>query len=355
MNDSNEILPLSDSLLKTQMMDSLDMFIQLFTELTVLFLAISFLVAIINIKLPAEKIQKLLGGKRGRGYFTAAGLGAITPFCSCSTIPMLIGLLNARAGFGPTMTFLFTSPLLNPIVIALFIPVLGMQVTIAYASLALITAISAGVLLQRFRFDRFIKPDMLKHGGAACDSDACGEPQIEVTSCCSDTAEPAASKESCCDSEPAASSSCCDSTAPAVTPPSMWVQAWQEAWSLFRSMFPYMLVAMIIGALVHGFVPAEFFARVASADNPAAVPTAALVGIPLYIRVTALLPLVGSFIAKGVSIGAVIALVIGSGGASLPEMILLKRLFRWPLLLAFLMVIFTMAVVGGYSFNFFFA
>ena len=100
-------------------------------------------------------------------------------------------------------------------------------------------------------------------------------------------------------------------------------------------------------------MPADFFADVASADNPAAVPTAALIGIPLYIRVTALLPLMASFIAKGVSIGAIIALVIGSGGASLPEMILLKRLFHWPLMFAFLMVIFSMAVVGGYAFNLF--
>jgi len=118
-------------------------------------------------------------------------------------------------------------------------------------------------------------------------------------------------------------------------------------------MFPYMLIAMFIGAFVHGFIPADFFAQVANADNPAAVPTAALVGIPLYIRVTALLPLVGSFAAKGVSIGAIIALVIGSGGASLPEVILLKKLFYWPLLLAFLLVIFSMAVIGGFSFNLF--
>jgi len=116
-------------------------------------------------------------------------------------------------------------------------------------------------------------------------------------------------------------------------------------------MMPYMFIAMLIGAGVHGFVPADFFAQMAGADNPAAVPTAALIGIPLYIRVTTLLPLVGSFIAKGVSMGAVIALVIGSGGASLPEVILLKRLFLWPLLIAFLGVIFTMAVVGGFAFN----
>lgn len=302
--------------------NSAEMFVQLFVELTLLFLVISYFVAVINQKLPAEKIQRLLGTRKGRGYLTAAGLGAITPFCSCSTIPMLIGLLKARAGFGPTMTFLFTSPLLNPIVIALFVPVLGLQVTLWYAALALSTSIAAGVLLQRFNFERYIKTEML-------------EPQVSACASSCDSGEP----------------SCCGSAVEKT--PSLWQKAWQESWSLFRTMMPYMVIAMLIGAIVHGFIPADFFAQVASADNPAAVPTAALIGIPLYIRVTALLPLVGSFVAKGVSMGAIIALVIGSGGASLPEVILLKRLFYWPLMIAFLMVIFTMAVMGGFAFNFF--
>ena len=292
--------------------NSADMFVTLFVELSVLFLAISFLVALINQRLPAKKIQRLLGGKNGRGYLTAAALGAITPFCSCSTIPMLIGLLKARAGFGPTMTFLFTSPLLNPIVIALFIPVLGIKVTIAYALLALSVAIIAGIVLSSLGFERFIKQEML-----------------------------AVKKQGCTTNPPAVIN--------------IWHTAWHESWTLFRSMFPYMLIAMCIGAFVHGFVPTEFFASVASADNPLAVPSAALIGIPLYIRVTALLPLISAFVAKGVSIGAVIALIIGSGGASLPELILLKRLFYWPLLIAFLIVIFSMAVIGVYSFNYFIA
>ena len=306
---------------------SAEMFLQLFAELTVLFLVISFLVGLINQKLPAEKIQRLLGERKGRGYITAAGLGAVTPFCSCSTIPMLIGLLKARAGFGPTMTFLFTSPLLIPIVIALFIPVLGLQVTLWYAALALVTSILAGWLLHRLGFERYIRPEMLSSGNGGCESGC----------------------DSSCESEAEQSYY----GTQVKKEPSIWQKAWQESWSLFRSMLPYMLVAMLIGAFVHGFVPADFFAEVASSDNPAAVPLAALIGIPLYIRVTALLPLVGSFVAKGVSLGAIIALVIGSGGASLPEVILLKRLFYWPLLIAFLTVIFTMAVMGGFAFNYF--
>lgn len=311
--------PLEDSFfspeLQAMLVDSAVMFVQLFLELTLLFLLISYVVALINQRLPADKIQRLLGARQGRGYLLAAGLGAVTPFCSCSTIPMLIGLLRARAGFGPTMTFLFTSPLLNPIVIALFIPVLGLEVTLWYAGLALVASIVAGMLLSRFGFERYIKQEMMSGNGTDCEGS-------NEQSCCASKAEP-----------------------------TIWRKAWQESWELFRSMLPYMLLAMLIGAFVHGFVPADFFARVASEDNPAAIPVAALIGIPLYIRVTALLPLIGSFVAKGVSLGAIIALVIGSGGASLPEVILLKRLFYWPLLLAFLSVIFSMAVIGGFAFN----
>ena len=178
---------------------STEMFVQLFVELTLLFLVISYLVALINQKLPAEKIQRLLGARKGRGYLTAAGLGAVTPFCSCSTIPMLIGLLKARAGFGPTMTFLFTSPLLNPIIIALFIPVLGLNATFWYAGLALGTSIIAGVVLQHFGFDRFIKQEMLVTKSSGCSTN--------------------------CDTNQ--EQSCCDGITKSV--PTIWQNAWHEA------------------------------------------------------------------------------------------------------------------------------
>ncbi|MGB0960141.1 MAG: permease, partial [Halocynthiibacter sp.] len=245
------------STFQSQLIETAKMFVLLSSELIALFLGISFFVAVLNQKLPPERIQHVLGAKQGRGYITAAALGAITPFCSCSTIPMLIGLLKARAGFGPVMTFLFTSPLLNPIVIAVFVPILGWQATVLYAGLALVFSISAGVLLGRFRFDRFLRQDMLQ--------------TKEQSSCGSD------------------GGTC--GTAPSQRATISWSAAWDECWSLFKSMFPYMLIAMLIGAVVHGFVPHDMFATYAGPDNPAAIPVAAVIGIPLYIRVSTLLPL----------------------------------------------------------------
>ncbi|MBY6017718.1 permease [Halomonas denitrificans] len=361
-----------------QLLSALSMFVYLMAEISILFLVISSLVGVINQKLPKEKIQALLGGRGGRGYFMAAGLGGLTPFCSCSTIPMLIGLLKARAGFGPTMTFLITSPLLNPLVIALFLPVFGAKITLIYALLALSVAIVAGMLLQALGFERYIKSELLEDPAAqasCCDSTKAAPADAAEESCCAPKAE--AKAESCCASEPVApviqrmtpvaaegccgaaepapATSCCGDSQPKADVKTKtkidWRKAGREGLSLYRSMLPYMALAMAIGALVHGFVPSDFFARVAGADNPWAVPVAAVIGIPLYIRVEALLPLVGSLVAKGVSLGAVMALTIGSGGASIPELIMLKRLFRWPLLLAFVVTILVMAIGGGWIFN----
>ncbi|MBY6107102.1 permease [Ferrimonas balearica] len=373
-----------------QLLSALSMFVYLMAEISILFLVISSLVGVINQKLPKEKIQALLGGRGGRGYFMAAGLGGLTPFCSCSTIPMLIGLLKARAGFGPTMTFLITSPLLNPLVIALFLPVFGAKITLIYALLALTVAIVAGMLLQALGFERYIKAELLEDPAAqtsCCDSTKAAPADAAEQSCCAPKAEAKAESccapkveanaQSCCASEPAApvfqrmmpvvaegccgaaeptpASGCCgDSAAQAQVKTKTkidWRKAGREGLSLYRSMLPYMALAMAIGALVHGFVPSDFFAQVAGADNPWAVPVAAVIGIPLYIRVEALLPLVGSLVSKGVSLGAVMALTIGSGGASIPELIMLKRLFRWPLLLAFVFTILVMAIGGGWIFN----
>ncbi|MBY6186440.1 permease [Marinobacter hydrocarbonoclasticus] len=370
--------------LSDQMLSALSMFVYLMAEISILFLVISTLVGVINQKLPKEKVQALLGGRGGRGYFMAAGLGGLTPFCSCSTIPMLIGLLKARAGFGPTMTFLITSPLLNPLVIALFLPVFGAKVTAIYALLALSVAIVAGMVLQALGFERYIKSELLEDADAqksCCDSDKSAKPAVAQESCCAGEAKVAPVQTACCASEapapamqrmqPAAAEACCGgATVAAVAPVSSaccgeseakpakaekvkidWRKAGREGMALFRSMLPYMTIAMAFGALVHGFVPSDFFAEVAGADNPWAIPVAAVIGIPLYIRVEALLPLVGSLVAKGVSLGAVMALTIGSGGASIPELIMLKRLFRWPLLTAFVVTILIMAIGGGLLFN----
>ena len=140
--------------MSSELSAAVDFFIGTFGELAILFIGISFVVTFINQKLPANTVKRLLSGNRGYGI--AVSLGAVTPFCSCSTLPMTIGLIKARAAFGSIMAFLFTSPLLNPFIVGLFWISFGLQVTLIYAVVVIVLAILSGYLLQKLKFDRLI-------------------------------------------------------------------------------------------------------------------------------------------------------------------------------------------------------
>lgn len=366
--------------------DTLGMFAFLGIELSVLFLLISAGVSLLQQYIPDSKIQAILSGSKGRGYIMAAILGAVTPFCSCSTIPMLRGLLKAKAGFGPTLTFLFTSPLLNPIIIGLFLATFGFKVTMVYAAIALGVSIIAGIFLDRMRYERHVIPVGEAPVSSCCGTESGGSTSLTeimpmsvasgpelccasaAPSCCAPKLEPLKPISSCCGPAPSQpESSCCGETTnpgPAVSccgtsenaVPSVLAQklrkAASDAWVQFKQVFPYLLLGVALGSLVYGFVPSEFIAEYASGDSIFAVPIAAVIGIPLYVRVEALIPLSAVLVGKGMGLGAVMALIIGGGGASLTEVILLKSMFRMPMIIAFLTVILGMAVLAGYLFQF---
>ena len=328
--------------------DALGMFAYLGVELTALFLVISFIVGVIQEFLPAKKIQSILSSKSGRGYFSAAVLGGVTPFCSCSTIPMLTGLLKARAGFGPTITFLFTSPLLNPIIIGLFFATFGLNVTLAYASIALVVSVTAGYLLEKMNFARFIRPEVFGDNPVGGCATRCGDslPEKQASSCC----ESADSVDVCV----TVSANCGGTATVETAQDNRWARIWKETWNQFKSVFPYLLVGIAIGAFTYGFMPSDLIVQYAGPNNPLAIPLAAVIGVPLYIRAEAVIPLSAALAAKGMGMGAVMALIIGSAGASLTEVIMLKSMFRKQMVAAFLLVIFGMAILAGFLFNLFF-
>ncbi len=174
-----------------------------------------------------------------------------------------------------------------------------------------------------------------------------------ASGCCSGP-NPSVVETACCTTPKAHASSCC---APAPSqekmPFSQRVKlAFIEAWGQFKQVFPYLLLGVSLGAMVYGFVPSDFIAKYASGDSILAVPIAAVIGIPLYVRVEALIALSAVLVGKGMGLGAVMALIIGGGGASLTEVILLKSMFRTPMIVAFLTVILGMAIVAGYIFQF---
>jgi len=295
--------------------NTVNMFAFLAVELTLLFLLISYAVGVLQLYIPPQKIQSILGAKKGKGYLIAALLGAITPFCSCSTIPFLKGLLRAKAGFGTMMVFLFASPLLNPIIIGLFFVTFGMKVTAFYFTIAMGVSVIAGYLLEKLGFEKYIREE------------AYLEPQ---------------------------SKGCSSSCSAKSKPVSKWFKVWQTTWSDFKKVLPYLIGGIALGSLIYGFMPTEFVARVANDNNPFAVPIAAVIGIPLYIRAEAVIPLSAALAAKGMGLGAVMALIIGSAGASLTEVILLKSIFKNQMIITFLVVILSMAMLAGYLYSYLF-
>ena len=295
--------------------ETLGMFAFLAVELTALFLLISYLVGVLQEHIPPTKIQAILSGENGKGYLVAGFLGAITPFCSCSTIPFLKGLLRAKAGFGTMMVFLFASPLLNPIIIGLFAVTFGLGVTVFYFMMAMGVSVLAGYTLEKLGFERFIKSEAYVYPNEVGPGRGCG-----------------------------------DLKAPA----NKWKSIWQVTWADFKKVLPYLMGGIALGSMIYGFMPTELVSAMASDGNPLAVPIAAIIGIPLYIRAEAVIPLSAALAAKGMGLGAVMALIIGSAGASLTEVILLKSIFKNQMIVAFLTVIVGMAIGAGYLYGYIF-
>lgn len=306
------------------LINTLNLFLFLSIELSVLFIVISFIVGIIQYKVPASKIQSLLGKGKVKSYLIAAGFAVITPFCSCSTIPMLRGMLRAGAGFGPMMTFLFVSPLLNPIIIGLLFVTFGWKLASIYFVSALFVSLLSSFILEKFKFDKYIIQE--KNKPSYSDVVACGTNQ--TTNC-------------------AESNSCCAENSQKKTIP--YKQIWISALKDFKQITLYLFIGIAIGSIVYGFVPTELLSQYAGNDNPFAIPVAAVIGIPLYVRAEAVIPLASVLLTKGVGQGTVLALIIGSAGASLTELILLRTMFTYKLIIAFVTVILGMALIAGYT------
>jgi uncharacterized protein len=276
-------------------------------ELVVLFLAISFLVGLLQAWLPEEKIRGLLKHRRAAtGYFVGAALGAVTPFCSYSTIPVLAGLLRSGAPFGPTMAFLFASPLLDPVVLGVLVFIVGIKGAIIYAAVTFLASVGIGALLARFGFEADVKRTIVQRCEPATDS-------LEIPA---------------------------------------WRQAWTAAWGFFVLVVPYLLLGTAIGALVYGFVPAGWILALAGPGQPLAIPVVAALGVLMYVNAETFFPIAAALLDKGMGVGAVIALVITSMGVSVPEVTLLAGLFHLRLVASLVASVFAVAIISGVIFAF---
>lgn len=296
------------------LIDTLRYFVLITIELIALFVFISALVEIILMYVPEEKIRRRLSGAGVFGNIVAAGFGALTPFCACSTIPMTVGFLNAGVPFGSTMSFLIASPLLNPIILGMLGAMVGIKAMVAYFVIAFLCSILFGFLLEKIGVQKYVKNVRLK-----------------PASCCAGSHE-VVDKHS-------------------LPFPSKLKVAFAGAWDSLRPIMGYLLVGVALGAGIYGYMPQDFVMKIAGPDNPFAIPVAAVLGIPLYIRAETAIPIGLALMGKGMSIGAVISLITGGAGMAIPEMTMLGSIFKKQLVAMIVLVIFLTAVVSGYLFN----
>ena len=347
-------------------------------ELILIFVAVSFLIGMLTEYLPPSRIRDFLSNKlTWVQYLLGAGLGAITPFCSCSTVPITAGLLKGGVPFGPTMAFLFSSPVLNPIIIALLLSLLGYKVTAVYVVITFFGSMAAAALLSKLGMENQVKP-LVDIQPSRCTGEANTVPppvliQPVAAGCCAaDSGKqpltlinfptlPASG--GCCATAPTTATgkptaaSCCevnfaaDDGAIGLKQTSFkekMKRASSSAVDTFKGVFWYLLLGAGIGAFIYGFFPQDLVVRWAGPDNPWSIPIAAAIGVPMYIRAETVIPISAALVGKGMGVGTVLALIIGGAGASIPEMIILSSMFKKKLILAFVLNVFLVAIVAGY-------
>ena len=292
--------------------ETLHFFLYDTVKIALLLCGIIFIVTVLRSFMSIERTRALLGGRReGVGNVMAAGLGVITPFCSCSAVPAFIGFVAAGVPIGVTLSFLIASPMVNEIAIGLLFTLFGWKITAIYIAAGLVIAIVAGWVLGRMHAERWVEPFVFQTtlGGEVIDSTAnlTFDQRIQM--------------------------------------------GVEEVGSILRRIWPYLLVGIGLGAIIHGWVPTEFFTTYASSDNPFGVIVAVAVGIPLYSNAAGVMPLVEVLYTKGLPIGTVLAFMMSVVALSMPEMILLRRVLLPRLLAAFIGVVAIGIVTVGYLFN----
>lgn len=281
-------------------------------KITLLLISIIFAITVLRSFASIERTRALLGGRReGVGNVLAAGLGVVTPFCSCSAVPAFIGFVAAGVPLGVTMSFLIASPLVNEVAIALLLGLFGIGPTLLYVVAGLLIAIIAGMIIGRLHLEGWVEGFVFetKLRGQVIDStaDLTWDDRLQMGR--------------------------------------------EEVASILRKIWPYLLAGIGLGAVIHGWAPEDFFARFAGPDNPFAVPIAVILGVPLYSNAAGILPLVESLHDKGLPMGTLLAFMMATVALSLPEMILLRRVLKPKLIGVFIAVTAVGIIAVGYLFN----
>lgn len=285
-------------------------------KILILLFFISVLMGIINAYFPIERLRNYLQTHKmyGLQYLLASIFGAVTPFCSCSSIPLFIGFVKGGIPLGVTFAFLITSPLVNEVAVAMFLGSFGLKVTLIYVISGILLGVIGGFVLGRMKLENQL-------------SDWVRQIQAQAT-----TEAEAWEKEHT----------------------SFWKRLPSivcNAWGIVRGVLIYILIGIGIGAFMHGFVPEGFFEQYMSKDNWFTVPLSVILAVPMYANAAGIVPVIEVFVAKGIPIGTAIAFMMAVVGLSLPEATLLKKVMKWRLIGIFFGTVTLFIILSGYLFN----
>ena len=285
-------------------------------KILILLFLIGSIMGIVNAYFPIERLRNYLVSHRLHGlqYLLASVFGAITPFCSCSSIPLFIGFVKGGIPLGVTLAFLITSPLVNEVAVAMFLGSFGVQATMIYVISGILLGCIGGIILGRMHLEPYLS-DWVKKVQAQ------SEQQTEQWEK--------------------------DNTTFFQRLPTIIGDAWQ----IVRSVLLYVLIGIGIGAFMHGFIPEGFFEQYMSRDNWYAVPLSVVLAVPMYANAAGIVPVIEVFVAKGIPLGTAIAFMMAVVGLSLPEATLLKKVMTWRLISIFFATVTLFIILSGYLFN----
>ncbi|MCI5544749.1 MAG: permease [Azospirillum sp.] len=299
--------------LETRFGQAVHFFIEDVTKIFVLIYVLIFIISLFRSQLSPEKVRIYLSGKsKWAGYFLAVFLGVVTPFCSCSSIPLFMGFLAAGVPFGVSMAFLVSSPLISEIaaIMLLAMGTTGIYIVVLYIISGTLISVLAGYLADKFKIERFL---------------AIKIPNVTPPTCtCKSIKEKAVA---------------------------LIKYAHNFATDTIKSLALYILIGLVIGAFMHGYIPQELFIRYLGKDNIFAVPVAAIIGIPMYASQAGIVPIMQVLLMKGVPVGTALVMFMSIATISLPEMMMLKRVFTYKLLAMFIGYLLTAFIITGYMLN----
>ncbi len=280
--------------------------IKIFILLSVLIFTVSY----IQSHFPPERTRKILGRYKGIGANTlGALLGTITPFCSCSSIPLFIGFTSAGLPIGVTFSFLISSPLVDLASVLLLASIFNWRIAIAYVVVGIILAVIGGTLISRFKLEKYVESFVYKNSVST------------------------------------------DAEMPEVTRKDRLLYAKDQVVEIVKKVWLYILIGVGIGAAIHNWIPQDIISAILGQEHFYSVPLATVVGVPMYADIFGTLPIAEALVGKGVGIGTVLAFMMAVTALSLPSMILLKKVVKTKLLVIFALIVVVGILVIGYSFN----